>query len=59
LSGLEAAMEAAIPNLRLCVWSRASSAAIPVTSIRGGDVLDVQRRRRDALTENYQSVAYP
>lgn len=43
----------------LSVWSRTSGTTAPVTSIQMGDVLDVQRRRRDSLIETYQSVAFP
>lgn len=42
----------------LAVWSRVGGLFTPVTRIMGGDVLDTQRRRRDALPETYQSVDY-
>lgn len=38
------------------VFSRATETAYPVTSISVGDVIDTQRRRRDALVEARQSV---
>jgi hypothetical protein len=41
------------------VWSRTNASTAPVTSINMGDVCDVQRRRRDALLENYQALAFP
>lgn len=31
----------------------------PITSVRVGDVLDVQRRRKDALRENYAVANFP
>lgn len=39
----------------LVVWSRTSASARIVTSIRVGDIADVQRRRRDAIPESYKS----
>lgn len=35
------------------VVSQTQGLATPITSVRVGDVLDIQRRRRDSLTENY------
>jgi len=46
-------------ELRPCVFSRTKDLVTPVTQIRVGDVPDVQRRRRDALAEDYSSVTYP
>lgn len=45
-------------DYRLCVVSRTSGVRTDVTRIEVGDLLDVQRRRRDRLAENYSSVAY-
>lgn len=58
LSGVEAAVQATIAMSRLVVWSRASSTLRDVDRLMVGDVLDVQRRRRDALTESYAIVTY-
>ena len=58
LSAIEAAIEVTLTGVALSVWSRKLSALRTVTSLQAGDVLDVQRRRRDALIENYASVAY-
>lgn len=59
LSGLETAVRATIALSRLVVWSRTGVTAHGVSSIQVGDILDVQRRRRDTLTEAYKTVAYP
>jgi hypothetical protein len=40
----------------LAVWSRTNNDTRVVLQIRAGDVADVQRRRRDALNESYQSA---
>lgn len=61
LSGIETAMKAVagLSSLRLVVWSRSNAAGYYVDRILGGDVLDTQRRRRDALVEGISQVAYP
>jgi hypothetical protein len=59
LSGLEAAIQATVTGVSLTVWSRKGLATYPVTSIQVGDIVDTQRRRRDAAIENYSAVAYP
>lgn len=43
----------------LAVWSRANNALYAVNRLIVGDVVDTQRRRRDALPEAYQSTTYP
>lgn len=43
-------------TLALNVWSPKNGSGTLVTSLRAGDVLDVQRRRRDRIIENYQSI---
>lgn len=48
---------AGLTTATLRVWSRTSSQLQVVTSLRVGDVADVQRRRRDALVESYSSAA--
>lgn len=42
----------------LAVWSRKTSTFPKVTTIQVGDIIDTQRRRRDALPEVYTSVPY-
>lgn len=59
LVAIQAAVAASAGPVSLTVWSRTGSAFHGVTSIRQGDVLDVQRRRRDALVESYQELPYP
>lgn len=46
-------------DLALSVVSEKLSVATPVTQISCGDVLDVQRRRRDTLIEGRVTVDYP
>lgn len=41
------------------VYSPKLDVVTPVTSVRAGDVIDTQRRRRDALTELYSITAVP
>lgn len=50
---------AALGTIRLCVVSRRSGTRTDINRIQVGDVIDTQRRRRDALPEVYHSVAYP
>lgn len=59
LSGLEAAVKVTYPTSKLVVWSRKLASAANVTQLQAGNILDVQRRRRDTLIESYQSVAFP
>jgi len=60
LTSITAALAPSLTNGPvLSVWSRLHASTSPVNSINMGDVLDVQRRRRDALIEAYQSVAVP
>ena len=44
---------------RLVVFSQKLGIKTPVTDISVGDVLDVQRRRRDTAVESRSSAAYP
>lgn len=56
---IEGALDAEVDGgTTLAVWSRASSSAAHVTKWRGGDVLDTQRRRRDAIPETYSELAH-
>lgn len=59
LSGIEGAIEVTLTGVTLVVWSRKLPDIFPVTAIQVGDVLDVQRRRRDSLIEAIQSTPYP
>lgn len=57
---LEAAIDSVTTEVpHLSVWSRKNSSTLPVTQIQAGDILDTQRRRRDATIETYQSVTFP
>ena len=59
LSGIQSAIDVTLDGVALGVWSRKNADIVPVTQLQAGDVLDVQRRRRDQLVETYTSVAYP
>lgn len=59
LAAISTAVAASAGANNLSVWSRTGSAFHQVTSMRQGDILDTQRRRRDTLAEAYQDVAYP
>lgn len=41
------------------VYSPTLDVVTPVTAVRAGDVLDTQRRRRDALAETFTTSQYP
>lgn len=56
LSGLRRLDDAGADILYPGVHSRALDLVIPITAIRVGDVLDTQRRRRDALVETYRTA---
>lgn len=59
---LQAITTAIAPTLGvapLIVWSRSSGGRYLVNRMLMGDVLDVQRRRRDAAIESYQQLVYP
>lgn len=45
-------------TVQLAVVSQTIGAQTPVSNLQVGDVYDVQRRRRDALKEAYQSVSF-
>lgn len=59
LSGYETAIKTVLPNANLTVWSRKTLNFHDVNSLQMGNVVDTQRRRRDALIENVSSVVYP
>jgi hypothetical protein len=59
LSAIESAIEVTLTGVALCVWSRKLQQVNVVTQIQVGDVLDVQRRRRDQLIEAIQTTPYP
>jgi len=56
---IESAVTSQVPSSILAVWSRTLLTTLGVTRIQMGDVLDTQRRRRDAAIENYTELAYP
>lgn len=59
LSAIETAIQASLPNANLTVWSRTYEGFANVNSLRIGNVLDTQRRRRDALAELEVGTSYP
>lgn len=59
LSDIETDVRATFSTAKLGVWSRKLNAVNNVTSIQAGDILDVQRRRRDTLVEAYTTLAFP
>lgn len=59
LTDCETDVKAVFSTAKLVVWSRKNNSAANVTSVQAGDILDTQRRRRDALIESYVSQAYP
>lgn len=60
LAGIQAAIQTVFPTgVGPVVWSRANSDTYGVTSLQMGDVLDVQRRRRDTTIESVQVSAWP
>jgi hypothetical protein len=58
LGFIEAAIEPILSGTALCVWSRLSQNLNLVNKLQVGDILDVQRRRRDSLIENYVTATY-
>lgn len=46
-------------DFKLCVVSPTRGTRTDITRIEVGDILDVQRRRRDKLAESYQTAVYP
>lgn len=59
LSAIGAVITASVGEVDLAVWSRANSALTLVSLLLVGDVLDTQRRRRDAVPETYVQASYP
>lgn len=55
----ELAANSIVATVELAVRSQVSHDNNPVIRLQVGDVLDTQRRRRDALAEAYSVVAYP
>lgn len=59
LASITSAVTSQVPDAILAVWSRTLGTTLGVTRIQMGNVLDTQRRRRDAQIENYQELAIP
>lgn len=59
LSGIRTAIRTEEPLSNLVVWSRINGATTNVSSLLVGDIVDTQRRRRDALSEAFTTVAFP
>lgn len=60
LQAIGDAMEAplGLAGSGLMVWSRTLATATPVNELQTGDIFDTQRRRRDAVAENYVAAPY-
>jgi len=58
LSGIDTDISATLTGVSLTVWSRKTGNTSNVVELSAGDVLDTQRRRRDAAVENYQTVSH-
>lgn len=56
LADITAEIQAYDAAARPVVWSRTTNALHQITRLQVGDVLDVQRRRRDTLSESYQTA---
>lgn len=59
LTSIQAAVAVSAGPNNLAVWSRTGTAFHSVIAVKQGDVLDTQRRRRDALSEAFTELAYP
>lgn len=59
LALIETAIETTYTATSLCVWSREKQLLTAVNQMQMGNILDVQRRRRDVLLETYSSIVYP
>lgn len=59
LTAIGSAIAATLGSAPLIVWSRSTGGRYLVNRVLMGNVLDVQRRRRDQAVENYQQLAYP
>jgi hypothetical protein len=60
LVALNGAVRATFPgSVGLSVWSRTGATSHVISKLLVGDVLDTQRRRRDAYQETYQTQAFP
>lgn len=61
LNAMRSALATAFPTIGfdLAVRSKISGTTPHVNKIQVGNVLDTQRRRRDSLIEDYQSLAFP
>lgn len=60
LKQIETAIDSSVDEtVALAVWSRTQQSSAIVTRMLVGDVLDVQRRRRDAVHETYSDAVYP
>jgi len=59
LGSMTTAIRATFAGANLAVWSRKLAVANNVTALQVGDILDVQRRRRDVLVEGYTNQVWP
>jgi hypothetical protein len=59
LTAIQTAIDGVVDeSVALAVWSRVNASSAVVNRLMAGDVLDVQRRRRDAIPEAYQELSY-
>lgn len=59
LTAISGAITPTLGSNSLVVWSRVGAISHQITSLRAGDVADVQRRRRDSALELYDTTAWP
>lgn len=59
LSGLLSAIDVTLDGVSLVVWSRKTNSTNNVNRLQVGNIMDVQRRRRDVLIENYYNANFP
>jgi len=59
LTAIDGVVRTTFNTARLGVWSRKGAVINNVNGLQLGDIMDVQRRRRDALVESYSTLAYP
>lgn len=61
LNGMRSALATAFPTIGfdLAVRSKTTHTTPHVNKVQVGNVPDTQRRRRDSMTEDYQSLAFP
>jgi hypothetical protein len=59
LALVETAIKTVASGAVLVVWSRTDGGTTLVTTLQAGDIMDVQRRRRDSVVESYTTKTWP